>query len=140
MLDTAAFVLLEAERKPIQTRTQELQAKRNALSKEIGAVKGKGEDASALMQQVGGLGEELGRLERQLEALQTRQRDWLLTMPNIAHAGVPVGRSEADNVEVRRWGTPKNFDFRGASDHVDIGAAVAGVEFEISAKISGARF
>ena len=138
-LDTAAFIQLEAERKAIQTRTQELQAKRNAASKEIGAVKGKGGDASALMQQVGGLGEELGQLERQLDALQTRQRDWLLTMPNLAHASVPVGRSEADNVEVRRWGTPKNFAF-AARDHVDVGAAVAGVEFDVSAKLSGARF
>src|SRR5664279_2880905 len=97
-LDTAAFVELEADRKSIQTRTQDLQARRNSTSKAIGVAKGKGEDTAALMQQVGSIGDELSLLERQLDALQNRQRDWLLTMPNLADSSVPVGNSEAENI------------------------------------------
>jgi seryl-tRNA synthetase len=138
-LDTAKFQTVEAERKAIQTRTQELQARRNTLSKQIGAAKGKGEDASALLAEVSGIGSELDALEHQLADIQAGLRDWLLTMPNLAHPSVPIGRSEADNAEVRRWGTPRKFDFT-ARDHVDIGAAVGGLEFEISAKLSGTRF
>jgi seryl-tRNA synthetase len=138
-LDTAKFQTVEAERKAIQTRTQELQARRNTLSKQIGAAKGKGEDASALLAEVSGVGSELDALEHQLADIQAGLRDWLLTMPNLAHPSVPIGRSEAENAEVRRWGTPRKFDF-AARDHVDIGAAVGGLEFEISAKLSGARF
>ena len=138
-LDTARFEALEADRKKIQTRTQELQAKRNALSKQIGALKGKGEDAAALLAEVSGIGAELDGLEHQLGDIQDGLRDWLLTMPNLAHPSVPVGHSEAQNVEARRWGTPRKFEFP-ARDHVDIGAAVGGLEFEISAKLSGARF
>ncbi len=139
VLDAAKFEIAEAERKAIQTRTQELQAKRNALSKAIGAAKSRGEDVSALLREVGGVGDELAALERQLADIQKGLRDWLLGMPNLAHASVPVGRSEADNVEVRRWGTPRAFDFP-VRDHVDIGAAVDGLEFESSAKLAGARF
>jgi seryl-tRNA synthetase len=138
-LDAAKFQTVEAERKAIQTRTQELQARRNTLSKQIGAAKGKGEDASALLAEVSGIGSELDALEHQLADIQAGLRDWLLTMPNLAHPSVPIGRSEAENAEVRRWGTPRKFDF-AARDHVDIGAAVGGLEFEISAKLSGARF
>ena len=139
MLDTAKFQTVEAERKAIQTRTQELQARRNTLSKQIGAAKGKGEDASALLADVSGIGSELDALEHQLADIQAGLRDWLLTMPNLAHPSVPIGRSEAENAEVRRWGTPRKFDFP-VRDHVDIGAAVGGLEFEISAKLSGTRF
>src|SRR5690348_7612210 len=138
-LDTGKFESAEAERKAIQTRTQELQAKRNSLSKAIGAAKGRGEDVAPLMREVGGIGEELAGLERRLADIQKGLRDWLLGMPNVPHSSVPVGRSEADNVEVRRWGTPRAFDF-SARDHVDIGAAVGGLDFETSAKLAGARF
>jgi seryl-tRNA synthetase len=138
-LDTAKFETAEAERKAIQTRTQALQARRNALSKAIGAAKGRGEDVSALMREVAGLGDELTALERQLADIQAGLRDWLLGMPNLPHPSVPVGRSEADNVEVRSWGTPRSFDFP-VRDHVDVGAAVGGLEFDSSAKLSGARF
>jgi seryl-tRNA synthetase len=139
VLDTEKFDRVEAERKAIQTRTQALQARRNALSKEIGAAKGRGEDTSAPMAEVGAIGDELNALERQLASIQTGLRDWLLAMPNLAHASVPVGSSEAENVEVRRWGAPRSFDFE-PRDHVDIGAAVGGLEFALSAKLSGARF
>ncbi|HEX8010951.1 MAG TPA: serine--tRNA ligase [Casimicrobiaceae bacterium] len=138
-LDTAKFERAEGERKAIQTRTQALQAKRNALSKEIGAAKARGEDTAALLREVGGIGEELTALERQLADIQAGLRDWLLDMPNLAHASVPVGQSEAQNVEVRRWGTPRAFAFP-VRDHVEVGAAVGGLEFESSAKLAGSRF
>jgi seryl-tRNA synthetase len=139
VLDVAAFAALEHERKHIQTRTQELQAKRNTVSKQIGAAKGKGEDASALMAEVGGIGDELKALEAELEALQEQLRGELLSMPNLPHSSVPGGRSEADNVEVRRWGTPRQFDF-APKDHVDIGEGLGGLDFATAAKLTGSRF
>ena len=139
VLDTAAFERLEAERKEIQTRTQELQAKRNAASKQIGAAKGRGENTSALLAQVGGLATELESLEKRLSVVQDRLRELMLAMPNLPHASVPVGHSETDNVELRRWGTPRAFGF-APRDHVDIGAVLGGLDFEIAARLSGARF
>jgi seryl-tRNA synthetase len=137
-LDAAAFVELEAERKHIQMRTQELQARRNSASKEIGIAKSRGEDPSARLAEVAGIGDELTSLERNLEAVQQRVRDWLLAMPNLPHASVPIGASEAENAEIRRWGTPRTFDFT-VRDHVDVGTAVGGLDFDASARISGAR-
>jgi len=139
VLDTAKYETAEGERRALQTRTQELQAKRNALSKQIGAAKGKGEDAATLLASVAGIGEEVAAYERQLADIQAGLRDWQLAMPNLPHPSVPVGRSEADNVETRRWGTVRSFSFP-VRDHVDIGAAVGGLEFETSAKLAGARF
>jgi seryl-tRNA synthetase len=139
VLDVARFESTEARRKAVQTRTQELQARRNASSKKIGAAKGRGEDAKALMAEVAGLGDELKTLETELSDIQFDLREWLLTMPNLPHASVPIGGSEAQNVELRRVGTPKEFGFE-VRDHVDVGAAVGGLEFERSAKLSGSRF
>jgi seryl-tRNA synthetase len=139
VLDAAAFATLETERKHIQTRTQELQAKRNAVSKQIGVAKGKGEDASGLLQEVAGIGDELKSLETQLDAVQQQLRDQLLSMPNLPHDSVPEGKSEADNVEVRRWGTPRSLGFT-PRDHVDIGERLRGLDFATAAKLSGARF
>jgi seryl-tRNA synthetase len=139
LLDRDKFERVEGERKAIQTRTQELQAKRNALSKEIGAAKGRGEDTAERMTEVRKLGDELTALERELADIQAGLRDWLLEMPNLPHASVPIGRSEADNVELRRWGSPRAFAFP-PRDHVEVGAAVGGLEFETSAKLAGARF
>ena len=139
VLDVARFESTEARRKSVQTRTQELQARRNAVSKEIGAAKGRGEDAKALMAEVAGLGEELKALETELSVIQSDLRDWLLEVPNLPHASVPIGASEAQNVELRRVGSPRELGFE-ARDHVDVGAAVGGIEFDISAKLSGARF
>src|ERR1700686_4068716 len=139
VLDVARFESTEARRKSVQTRTQELQARRNAASKAIGAAKGRGEDAKALMAEVTGLGEELTALETELGDIQSDLRDWLLEVPNLPHASVPIGASEAQNVEVRRVGAPKAFGFE-VRDHVDVGAAVGGLEFERSAKLSGSRF
>jgi seryl-tRNA synthetase len=138
-LDVALFESLESERKDIQTRTQELQQKRNAISKQIGAAKGRGEDTAPLMGEVAGLGDELKQLEAELTRVQARLRDFLLMLPNIAHASVPVGRSEADNVEVRRWGEPRRFDF-APRDHADVGEALGLLDFATAAKMSGARF
>jgi len=137
--DVDAFQRLEAERKDIQTRTQELQARRNTASRQIGAAKAKGEDTAGLMREVASWGEELASLEQLLGGVQERLREMLLAMPNVPHASVPPGRSDADNVEIRCWGTRRKFDFK-PRDHVDVGAAVAGLEFEISAKLSGTRF
>lgn len=139
VLDVARFEATEARRKSVQTRTQELQARRNTASKEIGAAKGRGEDAKALMTEVAGLGDELKTLETELSDIQFDLREWLLTMPNLPHASVPIGASEAQNVELRRVGAPKEFGFE-VRDHVDVGAAVGGLEFERSAKLSGSRF
>jgi len=138
-LDAAAFESLEAERKGIQTRTQELQQKRNALSKQIGAAKGRGEDASALLAQVAGLGDELKALESELDRVQTKLRDFLLDLPNVTHSSTPVGKSAEDNVEVRRVGTPREPGFP-AKDHVDLGEGLGMLDFATAAKISGARF
>lgn len=138
ILDTSAFSALEQERKEVQTRTQELQAKRNATSKQIGMAKAKGEDASAILAEVATLGDELKAAEEKLAVIQVQMQDWLLTIPNVPHESVPVGKSEADNVEVRRWGAPRKFDFE-AKDHVDVGAAL-GLDFDTGAKLSGARF
>jgi seryl-tRNA synthetase len=139
VLDEAKFEAAEARRKSVQTRTQELQARRNSVSKEIGAAKGRGEDAKALMAEVAGLGDALKALEAELGDIQSDLRDWLLAMPNLPHASVPLGASEAQNVELRRVGTPRAFGF-ATGDHVDVGAAVGGLEFDISAKLSGSRF
>src|SRR5215472_5750612 len=138
-LDAARFEALEADRKKIQTRTQELQAKRNALSKQIGAAKAKSEDASALLAEVAGIGEETRQLEAELDRVQAALSSFLLDLPNLAHPSVPVGRSSDDNVEVRRWGTPRSFDFP-VRDHTDLGEGLGGLDFATAAKLSGARF
>ena len=137
-LDTAAFQALEDERKQLQTRTQELQARRNALSKQIGMLKGKGEDASGVMAEVAQLGDELKACEQALPVLLERMNAFLATLPNLPQEGVPVGADETGNVEVRRWGTPRSYDFE-VRDHVDLGAPL-GLDFETGAKLSGSRF
>ena len=137
-LDVERFKSLEAERKGVQTRTEELQARRNALSKQIGMAKGKGEDASALMAEVGGIADELKAGAERLEAIQVELNDLLMGVPNLPDASVPAGTDETGNVEVRRWGAPRSFDFE-VKDHVDLGAPL-GLDFETGAKLSGSRF
>jgi seryl-tRNA synthetase len=138
-LDVAAFQKLEDERKRLQSRTEELQAKRNVLNKQVGMLKGKGEDASAPMKEAAGIGDELKANETALAELQQRLADFLRVIPNVPRPEVPEGGSSDENVEVRRWGEPRKLDF-AAKDHVDIGAALAGMDFETAAKISGSRF
>ena len=137
-LDTEAFTALENERKALQTRTQDLQARRNALSKQVGEAKRKGEDASAIMAEVAGLADELKANEAALEGLQGRLAELLQAIPNLPHESVPVGRDETGNVEIRRVGVPRSFDFQ-VKDHVDIGTPL-GLDAETGAKLSGARF
>jgi seryl-tRNA synthetase len=137
-LDAATFATLEAQRREVQIRTQELQAKRNATSKQIGIAKSRGEDVSAILAEVATLGDELKSAEEKLAVIQVQMQDWLLNVPNLPHESVPVGKSEADNVEGRRIGTPRTFDFE-VKDHVDVGAAL-GLDFDTGAKLTGARF
>ncbi len=137
-LDVAAFNALEAERKQIQTRTEELQGKRNSLSKQIGMLKGKGEDTSAVMAEVAGIGDELKASAERLDAVQAKLSDFMLAIPNLPHESVPVGQDETANVEVRKVGTPRAFDFE-VKDHVDVGAAL-GLDFDTAAKLTGSRF
>lgn len=137
-LDVAGFTALEAERKAIQTRTEELQGKRNALSKQIGMLKGKGEDTSAVMAQVAGLGDELKADEAALTLVQAKLSDFIMAVPNLPHESAPVGTDESGNVEVRKVGTPRTFDFE-VKDHVDVGAPL-GLDFEVATKLTGSRF
>ncbi len=132
------FKALEAQRKTVQTNTENLQAKRNAVSKQIGIAKSKGEDASAILAEVAGLGDELKAAEAQLNEIQANMQALMLNVPNLPHDSVPVGEDEAQNVEVRRWGTPRSFDF-DVKDHADVGEPL-GLDFDTGAKLSGARF
>jgi seryl-tRNA synthetase len=136
--DTGSFIALEQQRKELQTRTQDLQAKRNATSKQIGIAKSKGEDVAPIMAEVAGLGEELKAAEEALTKLQLELQALLLNVPNLPHESVPAGKSEADNVEVRKVGTPRSFDFP-IKDHTDVGMPL-GLDFDTGAKLSGARF
>ncbi len=137
-LDVERFRALESERKQLQTRTEELQARRNQLSRLIGQHKSKGEDASEPMQQVAGIKSELEASAARLEQIQLELGELLLGVPNLPYPEVPVGADETGNREVRRWGEPRSFDFP-VRDHVDVGAAL-GLDFEAGAKLSGARF
>ncbi len=137
-LDVTRFSALEAERKRIQTATEEMQARRNALSKQIGQLKSKGQDTSAVMAEVGGIGDALKAGAEQLEALQAELQLMLMSLPNVPHESVPLGADETGNVEVRRWGAPRAFDFT-PRDHVDVGMPL-GVDFDTGARLSGSRF
>ena len=138
-IDFSEFAALEAERKTLQTRTQDLQSQRNTLSKQIGMLKSKGEDASAVMAQVGQLGDELKASEVSLVELLEKLNAILATLPNVPHESVPVGDDETGNVELKRWGNPPSFDFT-VRDHVDIGEGLGQLDFGTAAKIAGARF
>ena len=141
-LDEAAFTALEAERKTIQTRTEELQAQRNSASKQIGQRKSKGESADDLMAQVASIKDELDASAARLDAIQDELGALLLAVPNLPHASVPVGADETANHEVRRWAphglAPRAFDFP-VRDHVDLGEKL-GLDFETGVKLAGTRF
>ncbi|HRO82292.1 MAG TPA: serine--tRNA ligase [Alicycliphilus denitrificans] len=139
-LNVEAFQALESERKTIQTRTEELQSRRNQLSKQIGQLMGKGEKdaAEAAKAQVAAIKEELDGSAARLEQIQSELQAMLAAVPNLPHESVPVGSDEAGNVEVRRWGTPRDFGF-AVKDHVDLGAPL-GLDFDMGAKLSGSRF
>ena len=132
------FNALENERKEVQTKTEELQALRNQLSKQIGIAKSKGEDAAQFMAEAAAIPEKLSALSAQLDSVRERLNELLMSIPNLPHESVPVGRDEHDNVEQYRWGTPRTFDFP-VKDHVDVGAPL-GLDFDTAAKLSGSRF
>jgi seryl-tRNA synthetase len=130
---------LEAERKRIQVRTQELQNLRNTRSKAIGQAKAKGEDVSALMAEVAGFGDELKASELELERIRGELESIALGLPNLPHHSVPLGADEAHNVEQHRWGTPRSFEF-AVKDHVELGTRKGWLDGDTAAKLSGARF
>lgn len=139
-LDTAAFEKLENSRKALQVKTEELQARRNSVSKQIGALKGQGKhaEAEAAMAEVAAVKTELEQTDAAYQEVQKQLDDWLLVTPNLPHDSVPAGRDENDNVEVRRVGSPRDFNFE-VKDHVDLGEKL-GLDFETAAALSGARF
>lgn len=138
--DKELFNRLEQERKQLQVKTEELQAKRNANSKQIGQLKAKGEDTSAIMAEIAGLGDELKAVEAGFNNVANELNAYLATVPNLPHESVPLGHDETANVEVRRVGVPRDFDFQ-VKDHVDLGASLNnGIDFEAGAKVSGSRF
>jgi len=139
VLDVDKLTQLETQRKALQVQTQELQNQRNQYSKNIGLAKAKGEDPQSLLQEVEGLSTKLAACKTELNDIQQQIQDYALTIPNIPHESVPPGNSEADNVEVSRWGEPPQFDF-APKQHDDIAGQLGLMDFECSAKIAGARF
>lgn len=139
VLDVSLVESLEARRKEVQTRTETLQAERNARSKGIGQAKARGEDIAPLLAEVDRMGSELEEAKRELDSVQSELDALLLGLPNLPDASVPVGKDEDDNVEVRRWGTPREFDFE-IKDHVALGETHGWLDFETAARFSGARF
>ncbi|MGH8173660.1 MAG: serine--tRNA ligase [Rhodanobacteraceae bacterium] len=139
VLDKAAIETLEAERKSAQTETQELQNLRNTRSKAIGIAKGKGEDASALLAEVAGIGDRLKANEQRLAQIQARLSEIVLGMPNLPDESVPVGGDESQNAEQHRWGTPRSFDF-AVKDHVELGVHKGWLDGDTGSKLSGSRF
>ena len=138
-LDVAAFTALEERRKAAQIESDKVRAERNANAKAVGMAKGKGEDASALLKRAEELTSQLAASDASNAAVQTELDAWQLGLPNMLHESVPDGHDETANREVRRWGTPRKFDFK-PQDHVAIGEKLGGLDFETAAKISGARF
>ncbi|NLW03644.1 MAG: serine--tRNA ligase [Pseudomonadaceae bacterium] len=138
-LDKAAFIALEEQRKTLQVQTEALQAERNTRSKNIGKAKASGEDIQPLLDEVADLGEKLDAAKAELNEVQTRYQTLITHLPNLPHESVPVGKSEDDNQEVRRWGEQPSFSFE-IKDHVDLGEKSGLLDFETAAKLTGARF
>ena len=139
ILDKAAFSSLEQERKKLQVATQELQQERNARSKAIGQAKAKGEDVEAILAEVADMGDRLKQSEEKLDEVQTKLNAIIMEIPNLPHESVPIGQTEDDNEEIRRWGEKPELDFE-PKDHVDLGADLDQMDFETAAKISSSRF
>lgn len=139
ILDVAAWRNLEARRKELQVRVQDLQNRKNLSARSVGQAKARGEDIQPLLDEVKSLGDELGRSEGEFGDVQAQQQAWLMDMPNLPLAGVPAGRDAEDNVEIRRWGKPRAFDFQ-PRDHVELGTISGLLDAEAAAKLAGARF
>ena len=138
-LDVSAIEALESQRKERQVHTEQLQSERNAKSKSIGKAKAAGEDIQPLLDEVAGMGEMLDRAKAELAGIQQQLDAILLGVPNLPHESVPIGKDESDNVEIRRWGEPREFDFE-IKDHVDVGAGLGQLDFEAASKLTGSRF
>ncbi len=138
-LDVDAFNVLETQRKEIQVKTQTLQSERNSRSKSIGQAKAKGEDIQPLLDSVSQLGDELKAAEAELNDVQAQLQDIQLSLPNVLSDDVPAGKDEEQNIELKTWGDVPSFDF-DVKDHVDLGQALGGIDFEAGAKIAGSRF
>ena len=138
-LDIAVLEQLESKRKHCQVHTEQLQSQRNTRSKLIGQRKAAGENIQTLLEEVSGLGEQLDQAKIELAQIQQDMDDVLLGIPNLPHESVPFGRNENDNLEIRRWGQPRVFDFK-IRDHVDLGAAGKALDFEVASKLTGSRF
>jgi len=139
VLDVGALRALEEKRKAAQVESDRVRAERNANAKAVGLAKGRGEDAAPLLARGEALTGELAMAEKELTAVQEALESWQMGLPNLLHESVPDGRGEADNLEVRRWGEPRRFEFE-PKDHVQIGEQLGGLDFEAAARISGARF
>ncbi|MBM7071898.1 serine--tRNA ligase [Shewanella sp. 202IG2-18] len=139
ILDVARITKLEEQRKSLQVETEELQAKRNSISKSIGQAKAKGGDVAPILAQVGDLGAQLDAKKAELAKLLEELQDISMSLPNLPDESVPVGKDEDENVEARRWGEPKSFDFE-VKDHVDLGEALEGLDFKNAVKLTGSRF
>lgn len=138
-LDVARVAVLEEQRKALQVKTETLQAERNTRSKNIGAAKARGEDISALLAEVDSMGNALDLAKAELDKVQNEMRELLLSVPNLPADEVPVGKDDSENVEVSRWGTPRQFDFE-VKDHVTLGENLAGLDFPSGVKLTGSRF
>ena len=138
-LDVGQYQALESQRKTLQSESESLQAERKRQSREIGIVKGKGEDVSGVVAAMSRLGDELKGKQSALREVQARLSALLNEIPNIAHESVPPGESETENVELRKWGTPREFDFE-VRDHVDLGEALGTMDYETAGKLAGSRF
>ncbi len=139
ILDISAFNALEEERKTIQQRTQDLQAQRNVASKKIGMLKAQKQDASELLEEVANLGDELKTSEEALKILQHKITAIIAEMPNLPADDTPIGNNETQNIEIRKWGEPRGFDFE-IKDHVDLGERIGGMDFQMASKLTGSRF
>ncbi|ATW45254.1 serine--tRNA ligase [Glaesserella parasuis] len=138
-LDVARVTSLEEQRKALQVKAENLQAERNARSKNIGAAKARGEDISALLAEVDTMGNELDAAKVELDKVQAEIRELLLSIPNLPVDEVPVGKDDSENLEVSRWGTPRQFDFE-IKDHVTLGEGLGGLDFPAGVKLTGSRF
>ena len=138
-LDVNAFQDLQDRRKVLQSETESLQAQRNKASKEIGVAKSKGEDTESLMHSVADIGDRLKQLQSQLNDVQSEIYELISGIPNLADPSVPIGKDEDDNVEIRKWGTPRQFDF-DIKDHVDLGEGLGLMDYQTAARLSGSRF
>ena len=138
-IDVAEFTKLDDQRRALLSEAESLKGERNTISAEVGKLKREGGDASALIERMGSVNARIKELDPELEAVQTAQKDWMLNVPNVPHESVPVGRDENDNVEVSRWGVPREFSFQ-PKEHWELAETLGGLDFDRGARLAGSRF